>query len=83
MLAWAAEWYAWLVKKEPGFTRFRVNYATSQRYFNIKKARMLLGYQTLYSLHDGLEKSVKVSYPPIPPIPGSRFGPKLMGPPLG
>lgn len=58
-LAWAAEWYAWLVKKEPGFTRFRVNYATSQRYFNIKKARDLLGYRTLYSLHDGLEKSVK------------------------
>jgi len=58
-LAWAAEWYAWLVRKEPGFTRFRVNYATSQRYFNIKKAKALLGYQPLYSLHDGLEKSVK------------------------
>jgi len=57
--AWAAEWYAWLANKEPGLTRFRVNYATTHRYFNIKKAKALLGYHTLYSLHEGVEKSVQ------------------------
>ncbi|KAF8477031.1 3-beta hydroxysteroid dehydrogenase/isomerase family-domain-containing protein [Kalaharituber pfeilii] len=59
IVAWAAEMYSKLLGKEPGFTRFRVQYATTHRYFNIKKAKALLNYQPLFSLHEGLDISVK------------------------
>ena len=61
-LAWAAEMYAKLVGKEPGFTRFRVRYACNPRYFDIRKAKEALGYQPLYSVHDGLVKTLKVCF---------------------
>ena len=62
LLAGAAEGWAWLVGKEPGFTRFRVNYACQYRYFDIRKAKRLLDYEMLYSLHDGMVKTIKVCF---------------------
>jgi len=58
-LAGAAEAFAWLMRKEPGFTRFRVKFSCWNRYFDIRKAKNLLGYKPIWSLQEGLVKSLK------------------------
>lgn len=58
-LGGASEVFGWLTGKEPSFTRFRVKFSCWNRYFNIKKAQTLLGYEPIWDLHEGLVKSVK------------------------
>ncbi|CCX13659.1 3-beta hydroxysteroid dehydrogenase/isomerase family-domain-containing protein [Pyronema domesticum] len=58
-LAGAAETFAWLMRKEPGFTRFRVKFSCWNRYFDIRKAKGMLGYKPIWSLQEGLVKSLK------------------------
>ena len=58
-VAGAAEAFAWLVGKEPGFTRFRVKFSCWQRYFDIRKAKTMLGYKPIWGLQEGLVKSLK------------------------
>lgn len=60
ILASAAEWWAWLVGKEPGFTRYRVTYSCAWRCFNIEKARRVLGYEPQTGLEDGIKKTFEV-----------------------
>ncbi|KAL7276508.1 erg26, C-3 sterol dehydrogenase [Rhizina undulata] len=55
----AAELFAWLMGREPGFTRFRVKFSCWNRYFDIRKAKELLGYRPLVELHEGLVKSLQ------------------------
>ncbi|CAG8487976.1 4077_t:CDS:2 [Funneliformis mosseae] len=45
--------------KEPGFTRFRVKFTTTNRYFNINKAKSRLGYEPLVDLEEGVKRAVK------------------------
>lgn len=59
-LATAAEWWAWLTGKTPGFTRERVGYSTSSRWFNIEKARRVLGYEPDVGVAEGIRISAKV-----------------------
>lgn len=59
LLAGAAEAVSWLTGKEPGFTRFRVKFSCWNRYFNIAKAKRLLGYEPIVGLQEGLVKTLK------------------------
>jgi sterol-4alpha-carboxylate 3-dehydrogenase (decarboxylating) len=61
-LATAAEWWAWAVGKQPGFTRERVGYSCSSRWFNIEKARRVLGYEPDVGIQEGIAISAKVSF---------------------
>lgn len=59
-LASAAEWWGWLVGKEPAFTRFRVQFSCATRWYNIEKARRALGYEPDVGLEDGINLMVDV-----------------------
>ncbi|CAG8497419.1 9413_t:CDS:2 [Paraglomus brasilianum] len=56
-LASLAEWSSYLQGKEPGFTRFRVKFSCANRYFNITKAKTILGYEPIIGLEEGLRRS--------------------------
>ncbi|ORY86901.1 sterol-4-alpha-carboxylate 3-dehydrogenase [Protomyces lactucae-debilis] len=55
----ASEWVCWVLRKEPTFTRFRVQFACAQRYYDISKARERLGYEAPVSLQEGLARSLE------------------------
>ncbi|KAF8573564.1 C-3 sterol dehydrogenase [Ramaria rubella] len=57
--AWAAEWASWASAKEPTFTRLRVEYMCATRYYNIEKARRVLGYEPDVGLKEGIEKTLE------------------------
>lgn len=50
---------AFFTGKEAAMTRYRVNFATMHRYFDIQKAEELLDYKPLVSLTEGIQRSVK------------------------
>ena len=56
----AAEAFAWLTGREAGFTRYRVKYASSSRFYNIEKARRVLGYEPVVGIEDGIQKTLDV-----------------------
>ncbi|KAF8756006.1 C-3 sterol dehydrogenase [Rhizoctonia solani] len=58
MLAGAAEWWSWLTRREAGFTRFRVTFACASRWYNIEKARRVLGYEPQVGLEEGVQLMV-------------------------
>lgn len=60
LLASGAEWWGWLVGKEPAFTRFRVTFSCASRWYNIEKARRLLGYEPQVGMEDGINRMVEV-----------------------
>jgi sterol-4alpha-carboxylate 3-dehydrogenase (decarboxylating) len=49
-------------KLKEGLSRARIKQAMSSRYFNINKARTLLGYEPQVGLDEGIKISVAVSY---------------------
>jgi sterol-4alpha-carboxylate 3-dehydrogenase (decarboxylating) len=57
--AWGAEWYSWLVGKEPTFTRFRVVYSTVNRWYNVEKARRVLGYEPKVGVEEGVRRMIE------------------------
>ncbi|PKK75456.1 C-3 sterol dehydrogenase [Rhizophagus irregularis] len=57
VIASLAELASYITGKEPGFTRFRVRFATTNRYFNINKARNRLGYEPLVDLEEGVKRA--------------------------
>ena len=59
-IGYLAEWWAKMVGKEPGFTPSRVKFATSHRFFNIDKARRMLGYEPLVGIEEGIRRTVEV-----------------------
>jgi sterol-4alpha-carboxylate 3-dehydrogenase (decarboxylating) len=61
MLAGAAEGWSWLMGKEPGFTRYRVKYSSSSRYYNVERARRVLGYEPIVGIQEGIDRTVEVS----------------------
>jgi sterol-4alpha-carboxylate 3-dehydrogenase (decarboxylating) len=56
VLATLAELFSKLTGREPGFTRFRVSFATQQRYYDSERARRLLGYTPLVGITEGLDR---------------------------
>lgn len=60
-LASAAEVWSKLTGREAGFTVYRVKYSTQNRYYNMERARRVLGYEPIVGIHDGIIKTVDVS----------------------
>ncbi|CAG8451455.1 13953_t:CDS:2, partial [Dentiscutata erythropus] len=52
IIASLAELASYFTGKEPGFTRQRVRFSCNNRYFNIDKAKRLLGYEPLVDLEE-------------------------------
>ncbi|KII88242.1 hypothetical protein PLICRDRAFT_91995 [Plicaturopsis crispa FD-325 SS-3] len=57
-LATGAEWWGWLVGKEPAFTKFRVQFSCATRWHNIEKARRVLGYEPEVGVEEGIRRTV-------------------------
>ena len=60
-LGTASEWFSWLMGREPGFTRGRVYYSNTHRWFNIEKARRVLGYEPEVGIEEGIKRTAAVS----------------------
>jgi len=60
VLAGLAEWWGGLVGKEAAFTKFRVQFSCVNRYYNIEKARRVLGYEPQVGLEEGIRKMFEV-----------------------
>lgn len=58
MLASTIEWIFWLAGSTPNLTRKKVNYSSMTRYYNIDKAKTVLGYQPLLGLEEAIERTV-------------------------
>ena len=59
VIASAMEWVLWLVGRTPNLTRKAVNYSSMVRYYNIDKAKKLLGYAPLIGMEEAIVRSVK------------------------
>ncbi|GLB38478.1 putative C-3 sterol dehydrogenase [Lyophyllum shimeji] len=59
MAATGSEWAAWLTGKEPTFTRFKVSYSCVNRWYNIEKARRVLGYEPVVGVEEGVRLTVE------------------------
>ena len=57
ILAMVMEFIAYFTGGHPLLTRFRIKIINSNRYFNISKAKSLLGYSPLVSLVDGIKRT--------------------------
>lgn len=55
-----SEWFGWITGKEPTFTRFKVTFASANRWHNIEKARRVLGYEPQVGLEEGIKRMVEV-----------------------
>ncbi|KAJ3407852.1 hypothetical protein HDV05_005244 [Chytridiales sp. JEL 0842] len=60
-LAFIVECIAWVlrpvVKIQPTFTVFRIKLLTNNRYFNVEKAKRLLGYKPIVSMEEGIKRT--------------------------
>jgi sterol-4alpha-carboxylate 3-dehydrogenase (decarboxylating) len=54
----AMEWGYWIVGKKPKLSRREVRYSSMTRYYDIGKAKKLLGYAPIVGLQEGIERSV-------------------------
>ncbi|KAJ7780584.1 C-3 sterol dehydrogenase [Mycena maculata] len=60
MLAAAgAEWWGWLSGKDPTFTKFKVSFSCARRWYNIEKARRVLGYEPKVGVDEGVRLMVE------------------------
>lgn len=61
-IAWymglASEYVSSLLRKEPTFTRFRVQFSCANRFYDISKARQRLGYYPKVGLEEGIRRSL-------------------------
>jgi sterol-4alpha-carboxylate 3-dehydrogenase (decarboxylating) len=57
-LGWINEEIFRIIGKTPTFNRQRILYSTIAKYHNIAKAKSRLGYRPLYSLQEGIQRSV-------------------------
>ncbi|KAK4055901.1 erg26, C-3 sterol dehydrogenase [Microbotryomycetes sp. JL221] len=58
-LASVGETVTGLMGKTPNLTRGKVVYSTVNRYYNIEKARRVLGYEPIVGLQEGINRAVK------------------------
>ncbi|KAL8283996.1 hypothetical protein RQP46_005109 [Phenoliferia psychrophenolica] len=47
-----------LMGKTPNLTRGKVVYSTTHRYYNIEKARRVLGYEPIVGLQEGIKRAI-------------------------
>ena len=77
-----AELFGKLSGKTPNLTRGKVVYSTVNRYYNIEKARRVLGYEPQVGLQEGIKRAVAVSTlaPPswLGEPPGATLGTALL-----
>ncbi|KAF3933898.1 hypothetical protein ABW19_dt0204383 [Dactylella cylindrospora] len=59
VLAALAETFSKLMGREPGLTVFRVKYSCAHRYFDIRKAKDLIGYEPEITLTEGLKRTIE------------------------
>ncbi|KAN0063483.1 erg26, C-3 sterol dehydrogenase [Thecaphora frezii] len=57
-LAGLAETFGWLTGREVQFTKYKVTYTASARYYNIEKARRVLGYEPIVGMPEAIRRSV-------------------------
>ncbi|KAF8316701.1 C-3 sterol dehydrogenase [Cantharellus anzutake] len=57
ILGTMSEWFSRLLGREPGFTRGRVYYCNTHRWFNIEKARRVLGYEPDVGIEEGIKRT--------------------------
>jgi len=57
---WGSEWYSYFRHTDPIFTRFRVTFMTATRWYNIEKARRVLGYEPEIGMEEGVKLMVEV-----------------------
>jgi len=60
--AFGSEVVGAILKKEMTFTRFKVTFSCASRWYNIEKARRILGYEPDVGIYEGAQKSVEVSF---------------------
>lgn len=59
-MGWCSETAAWLLRKPvPTFNRQRMVFSTMTRYYNISKAKRLLGYAPIVTLEEGIRRGVQ------------------------
>ena len=59
LIASVIEWLFWLAGgRTPNLTRMKVKYSCMTRYYNINKARGMLGYKPQWSMEEAVEKTV-------------------------
>ncbi|KAF8520590.1 erg26p [Hysterangium stoloniferum] len=59
VLAYFAEWAAWVTGKPAVFTRFRVKFMCVNRWFDIGKAKKVLGYKPRVGNAEGIKRMVE------------------------
>lgn len=62
ILGTLSEFVTRMLGKEPGFTRDRIYYVTAHRWFNIEKARRVLGYEPDVGIEEGIKRAVAVRH---------------------
>ncbi|KAJ3819770.1 hypothetical protein F5880DRAFT_1489159 [Lentinula raphanica] len=61
LMAVMSEFWSKVTGRPTVFTRFSIRFVTGVQWYNIDKARRILGYQTQVSLEEGVKRTVKVS----------------------
>ncbi len=56
VLATLAESFSKLSGRPAGFTRFRVTFATQQRFYDVERARRVLGYEPIVGVEEGMKR---------------------------
>ncbi|OAA64862.1 C-3 sterol dehydrogenase/C-4 decarboxylase family protein [Cordyceps fumosorosea ARSEF 2679] len=59
LLGMASEIFSSITRRKPTFTKQRAVLSTMTRYYNIAKARSVLGYEPQWSLQEGVDRGVK------------------------
>ena len=58
VLGYLSQWGCRLVGKEPSFTAFRVRTACATRYYDITKAKTVLGYEPQWTLEEAIKETL-------------------------
>ena len=59
-IASAMEWFCWLAGgRKPNLSRKSINYSTMSRYYNVDKARTMLGYTPKVDMEEGVLRTVR------------------------
>lgn len=59
VIASLIEWVFWLMGRKPNLTRKLVNYSSMTRYYNIDRAKRLLGYRPLIGIEEAIVRTVQ------------------------
>lgn len=57
-IAYLAVFFCFILRKEPTLTPFRVRTSCATRYYNISKAKKILGYKAITSIEEGIQNTL-------------------------